>query len=224
MANYEIEIKCLLGTKENAEALLEKMKSLDSEMHVKGTNSQLNHYFMGGDEEQLYALLVPFFKDQQEQAFREILEKGKDFSLRTRQKDEEVLLVIKAALDGGTSANTVSRLEFEEAMPITLPELDALLEAAGFTHQAKWSRERVEYAYKDITVCLDKNAGYGYLAEFETVTEDEASLPQVRENLMAKMAELGVTELPQDRLARMFAYYNENWPEYYGTDKTFNIE
>ncbi len=224
MANNEIEIKTLLGSKENADALLEKMKALDSGMHVTGTNSQLNHYFIGGDEQKLYALLTPFFTEQQEQAFKEILDKGKDFSLRSRQKDEQVLLVIKAALDGGTSANSVSRLEFEESMPITLPELDALLEAAGFTHQAKWSRERVEYAYKDITVCLDKNAGYGYLAEFETVTEDQASLSQVRENLVAKMEELGVSELPQDRLARMFAFYNENWPDYYGTDKTFNIE
>ncbi len=224
MANYEIEIKSLLGTKENADALLEKMKALDSEMHIVNTNSQLNHYFIDGDEQKLYSLLTPFFTEQQEQAFSEILEKGKDFSLRTRQKDEQVLLVIKAALDGGTSANSVSRLEFEEAMPITLEELDALLEASGFKYQAKWSRERVEYAYKDITVCLDKNAGYGYLAEFETVTEDQASLPQVRENLVAKMAELGVEELPQDRLARMFAFYNEHWPEYYGTDKVFNIE
>ena len=224
MANYEIEIKSLLGTKENANALLEKMKALDSEMHITSTNSQLNHYFIGGDEQKLYSLLTPFFTEQQERAFKEILDKGKDFSLRSRQKDDQVLLVIKAALDGGTSANSVSRLEFEEAMPITLDELDALLEASGFTYQAKWSRERVEYAYKDITVCLDKNAGYGYLAEFETVTEDQNLLPQVRENLIAKMAELGVSELPQDRLARMFAFYNENWPDYYGTDKVFTID
>jgi len=38
------------------------------------------------------------------------------------------------------------------------------------------------------------------------------------------MAELGVAELPQDRLARMFDFYNQNWPDYYGTDKTFTIE
>jgi hypothetical protein len=38
------------------------------------------------------------------------------------------------------------------------------------------------------------------------------------------MQELGVDELAQDRLARMFAHYNQNWPDYYGTDKTFTIE
>ena len=224
MAHYEIEIKTLLGVKEQADALVEKMKQLDETVAVTGTNKQLNHYFIDGDVEKLYQLLTPFLSEQQQNMFREILEKGKDFSIRSRQKDDEVLLVIKAALDGGTSANSVSRLEFEEAVPITLPELDTFLEEAGFTCQAKWSRERVEYAYKDVTVCLDKNAGYGYLAEFETVTKDEASLPAVRAKLVEVMAELGVVELPQDRLARMFAHYNEFWPDYYGTEKVFTIE
>lgn len=224
MANYEIEIKSLLGTKEAADAFIQKMQAADANLRVTGTNSQLNHYFVEGDTRALYDLLVPFFKSEQEQSFMEIIEKGKDLSVRTRQKDNEVLLVIKAALDGGTSSNSVSRLEFEEALPITLEELDAMLEATGFVCQAKWSRERVEYAYKDITVCLDKNAGYGYLAEFETVTNDEASLPAVKTALEDAMRELGVAELPQDRLARMFAHYNEKWPEYYGTDKTFTVD
>jgi len=35
------------------------------------------------------------------------------------------------------------------------------------------------------------------------------------------MAKLGATELTQDRLERMFAYYNANWPAYYGTEKVF---
>ncbi len=224
MAHYEIEIKSLLGEKAAADALIEKMKQADSELKITGTNKQLNHYFIDGDVHALSSLLTPFLTEQQQNMLGEILTKGKDFSIRSRQKDEEVLLVVKAALDGGTSANAVSRLEFEEAMPITLAELDAFLEAAGFTCQAKWSRERVEYAYKDITVCLDKNAGYGYLAEFETVTKDEAGLPAVRARLEECMAELGVAELPQDRLARMFAHYNESWPEYYGTDKVFTLQ
>jgi len=30
--------------------------------------------------------------------------------------------------------------------------------------------------------------------------------------------------LPNDRLERMFAYYNEHWQEYYDTDKTFVVK
>jgi adenylate cyclase class IV len=95
---------------------------------------------------------------------------------------------------------------------------------AGFTYQAKWSRTREEYAYKGMNVCVDKNAGYGYLAEFEKVIPSEEMLRTTRAEIEAMMSELGVSELPQDRLARMFDFYNKNWPEYYGTDKVFVVE
>lgn len=224
MAHFEIEIKSLLGEKDAADALINKMQEQDPNLKITSTNSQLNHYFTGGDIQKLYEATEHLFTEEKQEKFKMIAERGSDFSVRTRERDGEVLLVVKAALDGGTSSNTVSRLEFEEAVDITLDALDALLISAGLTYQAKWSRDRVEYEYKDIVVCLDKNAGYGYLAEFETVTDDESSLGKVRDNIEAHMADLGVEELSQDRLARMFAHYNEFWPEYYGTDKTFNIE
>src|SRR3989344_6091652 len=86
MAHYEIEIKTLLGVKEQADALVEKMKQLDENVAVTGTNKQLNHYFIDGDVEKLYQLLTPFLSEQQQNMFREILEKGKDFSISSRQR------------------------------------------------------------------------------------------------------------------------------------------
>src|SRR5690606_5968193 len=142
---------------------------------------------------------------------------GNSFSIRTRQKDDQVLLVVKASVDEGTSANTVSRLEFEEPVNLSLEELDQILLDSGFSYQAKWSRERGEYAYKGINVCLDKNAGYGYLAEFEKILDDESLVNAARDEIAEIMRELGVEELPQDRLERMFAHYNQNWTDYYGT-------
>ncbi len=224
MSHFEIEIKSLLGEKAKAEALVEKMKVLDPNLKIVSENTQLNHYFVGGDIHKLYEKVEPLYIDEQHEKFKMIAEKGSNFSVRTRQKNDEVLLVIKASLDGGSSSNSVSRLEFEEPIALSLTELDSLVLLSGYNYEAKWSRERVEYAYKDINVCLDKNAGYGYLAEFETVTDDEASLSAVKANLEKLMSELGAEELPQERLARMFAFYNENWDDYYGTDKTFNLE
>ena len=75
-----------------------------------------------------------------------------------------------------------------------------------------------------ITVCLDKNAGYGYLAEFEQVVDDPTKLEGARNDLRAFMGRLGVQELPQDRLERLFAFYNAHWPEDFGTDKIFTVE
>ncbi len=223
MSHFEIEIKSLLGDAAAAQALKENMSARDPACVKTGANIQLNHYFEGGDITALFEKTKHLFTPEQQEKFKKIVTLGSDFSIRTRQRDEVVLLVVKAAVDGGTSANAVSRLEFEEEVALSLPELDALLEAAGYTYQAKWSREREEYLYKGATVCIDKNAGYGYLAEFETVTTDEAEVAAVRDQLVALMAELEVAELPQDRLARMFAHYNANWPEYYGTEKTFTI-
>lgn len=224
MSHFEIEIKSLLGEKSNAEALKAKMISLDPTSVCISSNTQLNHYFEGGDIKMLYDLTKDFFNNEQQEKFTRMVEQGTDFSIRTRQRDAEVLLVLKAAVDGGTSANAVSRLEFEEVVPVILAELDALLEKAGYSYQAKWSRAREEYTYKDAAICIDKNAGYGYLAEFEKIVPHDGDVSGVRAELELLMAELGVSELAQDRLARMFAYYNANWSDYYGTDKTFNIE
>lgn len=224
MAHFEIEIKSLLGEQANADALKAQMQSRDPACSCTSTSSQLNHYFHGGDIEQLYANTEHLFSGEQHERFRRIVKEGSAHSVRTRQKDGEVLLVVKASLDAGTSENTVSRLEFEEPVECSLAELDALVEKSGYEYQAKWSRDREEYAYRGVNVCIDRNAGYGYLAEFEKVTDDEDSLPQVRTELEALMAELGVEELPQERLARMFEFYNANWPEYYGTNRTFTVD
>lgn len=224
MAHLEIEIKSLLGEKENAAALKDKMCTLDPKAACVSTNKQLNHYFEGNDVESLYEKTHHLFAKEAQDKFKMIAEKGTNFSVRTRQKDETVLLVVKASLDEGSSENTVSRLEFEEEVDMTLAELDRLVLSTGFTYQAKWSRDREEYSYKGINVCIDRNAGYGYLAEFEKVLDDEGEIAEARKELVSIMNELDAEELPQDRLERMFEHYNKNWDEYYGTDKTFVIE
>ena len=224
MSLYEVEVKSLLGAKEHAEALIARMRETDPSVSCVSENKQLNHYFVGGDIHTLYTNTEGFFELEKKEKFKLISEKGTSTSVRTRQKDEQVLLVVKASVDEGTSANTVTRMEFEEEVGVTLAELDALLLRSGYTYQAKWSRERQEYSYKGINVCLDKNAGYGYLAEFEKMVEDEGALQDARAEIDTLMAELGVEELSQERLARMFDFYNKNWADYYGTEKTFNIE
>ena len=224
MAQFEIEIKTLLGEKANAEALINQMLELDPACAQVSANKQLNHYFTDGDIQRLFEETQHLFTEEAREKFAYIVEMGTSFSIRTRQKDDTTLFVVKASVDAGSSSNSVSRLEFEEEVPLSLAELDTLILNAGFIYQAKWSREREEYAYKGLNVCVDKNAGYGYLAEFEKVIHDESIIADVWDEIDAVMQELGVFELPQDRLERMFEFYNQNWPEYYGTDRTFSIE
>lgn len=224
MSHYEIEVKSLLGSQDKADELKTAMCKLDPDCACVSTNKQLNHYFTGGDMEDLYEQVAHLFSEEQQKKLRLTIERGEEFSIRTRQKDDEVLLVVKASVDEGDSANTIKRMEFEEGVSVSLAELDEMLKAAGFDYQAKWSREREEYRYKGANVCLDKNAGYGYLAEFEKMVDDESLIDQVKQEIDELMTELNVVELDQARLGRMFAHYNDNWPEYYGTDKIFNIE
>jgi adenylate cyclase class IV len=219
---YEIEIKCLLGSRENADQLQAKMKALDPALESIGSHRQLNHYFEGkGDFKAVAQVLTD---ETSRKAFVELAEKAKDLSLRTRDADGTILLVLKASIDDTTSANGTARREFEEKVSMTLDELDKAILAAGFTYQSKWSRERIEYKFSGVNVTIDRNAGYGYLAEFESIQTDPSLADATKAKLRGLIGSVGLTELNQDRLARMFAYYNEHWPEYYGTEKVFEIK
>lgn len=223
MQSYEVEVKSLLGSEDNAQALRLRMKELDSELTLTSQNKQLNHYFTGGNVKQLTTAVGDVLSEDAKTRLDDLANRAKEFSVRTRDKDGSVLLVVKASVGDDTSANGVARMEFEEEVPLSLDELDARVVSAGFVYQAKWSRQREEYLFKGANVCLDKNAGYGWLAEFEKVVESDQELAKARTDIDTLMAECGVQELPQDRLERMFAFYNTHWPEYYGTDKIFTI-
>lgn len=221
--SYEIEIKSLLGSEERARELKEKLSARD--VAVREKHSQLNHYFNSPEDmTPLEEKILPHIPQETRDSLRHILEDGEGHSVRTREADGDVLFIIKASIDEGTSANTVSRIEFEEQVDMSLDELDQLLLDVGLTYQAKWSREREEFRLGDTNITIDKNAGYGYLAEFEKVVESDEGVDEVKKELYDLMGEFGVEELPQDRLERMFSHYNEHWEEYYGTDKIFVIE
>lgn len=224
MQSYEVEVKALLGSKERADEVRTALKRLDAECELLTTNKQLNHYFEGGTLEKLAEALAKHVRPEALAKLRDFAARAKSFSVRTRDKDNIVLFVVKASVGSDSSENGVARMELEEQVALTIGELDNLILSAGFTYQAKWSREREEYQCNGINVTIDKNAGYGYVAEFERVVEDEGAVPQARANIDSLMKSLGIEELPQDRLERMFAFYNKNWPEYYGTDKIFTIE
>lgn len=224
MHRYEVEVKSLLGSEENATALRQKMQDIDPATKLLSRNKQLNHYFIGGTMEALVKKVEGHISFDALKKLSDLITKVTEISVRTRNKDGEVLLVVKASVGDDTSANGVKRIEFEEKVGLTLEQLDRIVLSAGFRYQAKWSREREEYAFKGLTVSLDKNAGYGWLTEFEKVVEGEAEVDSAHKQIVALMAECGVSELPQDRLERMFKFYNEHWPEYYGTEKIFTVD
>ncbi|MDO8522260.1 MAG: CYTH domain-containing protein [bacterium] len=224
MHSYEVEIKSLLGSKERADQVRDAMQKADATCALTSRNKQLNHYFTGGNLANLVEIVAPKFPAEISGRLSGLIGRAKDFSVRTRDKDGTVLLVVKASVGDDTSENGIARMEFEEKVSMTLAKLDALVLSAGFKYQAKWSREREEYLCRGVNITLDKNAGYGWLAEFERVVNDKSQLASAETQVRALMQELKVEELPQDRLERMFAFYNTHWKDYYGTENIFMVE
>lgn len=222
--SYEIEVKSLLDGREAAEAL--RVRLLERGASLIERSRQLNHYFVGDALASLASRMMGYLSPRDAELLASITTLARSASVRTRLLNDIVLLIVKAAVDDTTSENGIQRREFEARVAaLDLAALDAEVVAAGYQVQARWSREREAYQLSDGTVvCIDRNAGYGYLAEFERVVADAAHAAKTEADLRRLMAELGCKELAQDRLERMFAHYNAHWTEYYGTDKTFVIE
>jgi predicted adenylyl cyclase CyaB len=222
--SYEIEVKSLLGDKENADKLKKQIVEKGGVLNQDKSTSQLNHYFVADDYSPLREAMSAHVPEDRKELFHRALDEGKGTSVRTRQADKEIIFVIKASVDDESSSNGTKRIEFEETVQMTLDELDQILLSAGLTYQAKWSRDREEYNLNDINISIDKNAGYGYLSEFEKVSVGEDGIDDLKTEILDFMKEFDLEELAQDRLGRMFDFYNKNWADYYGTDKVFNIE
>ena len=127
MTSFEVEVKSLLGSEESAQTLRERMKVVDPAMRLTSRNTQLNHYFTGGSLAAVAKALAGKLSPGALAKLNDIAARGKEFSVRTRDKDGEVFLVVKASVGDDTSSNGVARMEFEEKIPLSLDELDQQL-------------------------------------------------------------------------------------------------
>lgn len=206
-AKREVEAKYLIETPEQLAAVAEELKQLASPTW----ESQLNHYFFGGRDTVLdLKEHLKIDSDTPEAAV----------SIRTRQVNgEPAILVFKF---GANPENGTDRIEQEYKTKRPIDELDALIEKLGGTCRSKWSRERIAYTTPTVIFSLDKNSGYGHLLELEAGPE-LADNPNALEILDTIAGNMGLKRLPEDRLQRMFAYYEEHWREYYGTTNVFRV-
>lgn len=226
MHNYEIEIKVLLGNEEKKDIFMKKVQDTFPELEHKYSERQKNHYFEWGNLLHLFGIFREYISQEEANSLHKLSGEAKSFSVRTRGTPTQTIIVVKATVNDESSSNGTARIEWEvDLAPMSLEDMDKLVLSAGFSYQAKWSREREWYSLNATTVlCLDKNAGYGYLAEFERVIDNASLVDSTRMELLGMIESLGYAELDQARLARMFDFYNKNWSEYYGTENVFEIE
>jgi|ETNmetMinimDraft_2_1059921.scaffolds.fasta_scaffold02109_5 predicted adenylyl cyclase CyaB len=89
-------------------------------------------------------------------------------------------------------------------------KINDLLSGLGHTNEIKWFRERKEFEWEGVRVCLDYTKGYGYIIELEEMS-DVGDRDRVLEKLRARLAGLGVEETSREEFDRKYEYYKENW-------------
>lgn len=220
---YEIEIKSLLKDKESADKLIKQLEQLDNNFVLLRREEQLNHYFKSGDIVNLISSIRSYLSKADVNLLNDIRNEATSISIRTRQKNGVTIIVVKGSLDKTDAAHSHRRMEFEKELSVNIESLDSILINAGFNIEAKWSATRKIYKFLDSTVDVMFSPGYGYVVEIEKVIHDKDSIDVARKDIKKLMGKLGLKELPSERLARMYAYYNKHWQEYYGTKNIFTI-
>ena len=77
-------------------ALRSKLQSIDSEFKLLSKNKQLNHYFVGGTLDALVKKIEGHLSPEQFKKLEDMAMRATGVSVRTRNKDGEVLLVVEA--------------------------------------------------------------------------------------------------------------------------------
>ncbi len=88
--------------------------------------------------------------------------------------------------------------------------LEKLFLSIGFNVQIKWFRNRLEFEWNGLDVCLDFTKGYGYIIEIEKLC-DEPEKEQALEFIKQKFKELDISITPREDFDNKYNNYKENW-------------
>lgn len=221
----EVEVKALANN-------LTKKTLEDNYYRLFEVETQLNHYFSfpipktPDNSSKLLEALKPYLNPTQ---YKELVIalKATGLSIRTREITgsgglKTVLFIAKYSLVDDNHANGKVRKEIEASLDIDLVTLDNLLLDAGLNYASKWSRKREIYrnftsSFRHV-LCLDTNAGYGKLVEVEVMVSTPEQVEEVKPHLRYALHQLGLAELDDNLLSKMFDYYQSNWDKFYGTE------
>lgn len=93
---------------------------------------------------------------------------------------------------------------------VDFEKLEKLFLTLGFNVRVKWFRERHQFDWDGIKVCVDYTKGYGHIIELEKLCTDEE-----KENalilLRQRFEELNIPLTPREEFERKFRFYEENW-------------
>ncbi len=90
--------------------------------------------------------------------------------------------------------------------------LQKLFKTLGHNIEIKWLRNRNQFNWQEIKVCLDYTKGYGYIIELEKMSNEEEK-EKTLEELKQKLQELNIPLTSKQEFENKFQYYKENWRE-----------
>lgn len=104
--------------------------------------------------------------------------------------------------------------EQREEIEIKFPKedfekLEKIFLSAGLKVKIKWFRNRMEFLWDDINVCLDYTKGYGHIIELEKISEDNKN--EALNYLKEKLSSLGIEQTPREEFEKKFKEYESNW-------------
>jgi predicted adenylyl cyclase CyaB len=107
--------------------------------------------------------------------------------------------------------------DFREEIEVIIDNKDFekmknIFSSIGLCTEIKWLRDRKQFNWNDIKVCLDYTKGYGYIIELEKMSSEEEKEKNLKE-LKEKLDELSISPTPREEFEEKFNNYKENWRE-----------
>ncbi len=89
-------------------------------------------------------------------------------------------------------------------------KIQNIFKILGYNVEIKWLRDRKQFDWEGIKVCLDFTKGYGYIIEMEKIGfENEKE--KVLNELKQKFNYLGIPITPREEFEKKYEYYKSNW-------------
>ena len=136
-----------------------------------------------------------------------------DLDLRLQKNDDYAKLWLKNG-DMHDKNREEKEIIFDKKYFDDMYQLFCLLK---YKPKIKWLRNRIEYDWDGIKVCLDNTKGYGYIIELEQLTNNEDYCDIIYENLKNKLESLNINISPRDDFDERYRDYEKNWKKYLET-------
>ncbi len=91
-------------------------------------------------------------------------------------------------------------------------KLKDIFSSLGLGTEIVWIRDRKQFEWEGVTVCLDYTKGYGYILEFEKMSTEEEKDENLKE-LTQKFKRLEINITPKEEFSEKYDHYKQNWRE-----------